>query len=134
MKNLHIFDIHHDSLVVKNLSVALDFYCNVLQLELDPTRPDNMSVSGAWLKIGEKRQIHLLEIADKEHPENQKKITPYNQHGGRDRHSAFLINDMTLLQQTLQQHHIAYTTSQSGRLALFTRDPDGNALEFVQQT
>lgn len=134
MKNIHIFDIHHDSFVVKNLAVALEFYCHILQLELDTTRPKNMSVSGAWLKIGEQRQIHLLEINDSEHPENQKKTTQHNQHGGRDRHSAFLVNDLEALQQILQQHAIAYTTSKSGRLALFTRDPDGNALEFIQQT
>jgi len=27
---------------------------------------------------------------------------------------------------------VAFTLSQSGRSALFCRDPDGNALEFVQ--
>ena len=122
---LKILDIHHDSFIVRDLSIALDFYCHVLNLETDSSRP-TMSVQGAWLKIGEKRQIHLLEI---NYPERQ---TPRPEHGGRDRHSAFLINDIEILKQRLEQKNIIYSVSKSGRAALFTRDPDGNALEFIQ--
>lgn len=124
--SIKITDIHHDSFVVKDLTRALDFYCNVLQLELDTTRP-NMSFQGVWLKIGEKRQIHLLALDYPENPISRPK------HGGQDRHSAFVINDIELLKQALNKKNIAYTTSKSGRLALFTRDPDGNALEFIEQ-
>lgn len=122
---LKITDIHHDSFIVNNLTTALEFYCNVLMLEIDKSRP-TMSIQGVWLKIGEKRQIHLLEI---DYPELQT-IKP--EHGGRDRHSAFLINSIETLKQTLDKQNIAYTISKSGRKALFTRDPDGNALEFIQ--
>lgn len=122
-----ILDIHHDSFIVKDLQRALGFYCAVLQLEIDHTRP-TMSVDGAWLKVGENRQIHLLEIdyPISDHPQIPK-------HGGRDRHSAFLINNIAELKQLLDQHHIDYNVSKSGRAALFTRDPDSNALEFVQK-
>jgi glyoxylase I family protein len=120
-----ITDIHHDSFIVKDLTTALAFYCNVLLLEIDDSRP-TMSIQGVWLKIGEKRQIHLLEI---DYPERQ---TTQPEHGGRDRHSAFLINNIETLKQTLDKQNIAYTASKSGRKALFTHDPDGNALEFIQ--
>jgi len=120
-----IIDIHHDSFIVKDLGIALDFYCNILKLEHDHSRP-KMSVQGAWLKIGKKRQIHLLEI---DYPNNQ---IVHAEHGGRDRHSAFIINTIDALKQILDTHNISYTVSRSGRKALFTRDPDGNALEFIQ--
>jgi glyoxylase I family protein len=122
---LKITDIHHDSFIVKDLAIALAFYCDILMLEIDDSRPI-MSIQGAWLKVGKKRQIHLLEIDDS-NPKTNK-----TEHGGRDRHSAFLINDIVILKQILDQHNIAYTVSKSGREALFTRDPDGNALEFIQ--
>jgi glyoxylase I family protein len=36
------------------------------------------------------------------------------------------------LARRLEDAGIAYTRSQSGRAALFCRDTDGNALEFVE--
>jgi glyoxylase I family protein len=33
--------------------------------------------------------------------------------------------------ERLNQAGVTYTLSQSGRRALFCRDPDGNALEFI---
>jgi glyoxylase I family protein len=53
-------------------------------------------------------------------------------HGGRDRHVAFGIADLTQLIMRLEAAGIAYTLSQSGRRALFCRDPDHNALEFIE--
>jgi len=55
------------------------------------------------------------------------------QHGGRDRHTALAVDDLEALQQKLQAHNIEFTRSRSGRHALFVRDPDGNALEFIEQ-
>ncbi|MDP1620434.1 MAG: glyoxalase, partial [bacterium] len=40
--------------------------------------------------------------------------------------------DIAQLKARLDNAGVAYTTSQSGRSALFCRDPDGNALEFVE--
>jgi lactoylglutathione lyase len=51
-------------------------------------------------------------------------------------HPAFLVDDITLLQDVLKQHSIVVTEGpvQIGprRIALFIRDPDGNVLEFDQ--
>jgi extradiol dioxygenase family protein len=52
------------------------------------------------------------------------------EHGGRDRHVALKVTDMAELTTRLERSGIAYTLSQSGRGALFCRDPDQNALEF----
>ena len=53
-------------------------------------------------------------------------------HGGRDRHVALVVQDLSKLRARLDAEGIAYTQSQSGRRALFCRDPDQNALEFIE--
>ncbi|MHB8981944.1 VOC family protein, partial [Thiobacillus sp.] len=54
------------------------------------------------------------------------------EHGGRDRHVAVGAGDLAALARRLDAAGIAYTTSKSGRAALFCRDPDANTIEFVQ--
>jgi catechol 2,3-dioxygenase-like lactoylglutathione lyase family enzyme len=53
-------------------------------------------------------------------------------HGGRDRHVALAVDDLGALGVKLSGAGIPCTQSKSGRRALFCRDPDGNALEFVE--
>jgi len=116
--------IHHVSLLVSDTERALEFYRDLLGLEVDGSRPD-MDYPGAWLRVGA-AQIHLLELPDVlreiERPE----------HGGRDRHVALSVTDMDVLVTSLEIAGIAYTLSRSGRRALFCRDPDGNAIELVE--
>lgn len=122
---LEFINIHHASMLIADLARSLVFYCEVLGLEINPARPD-LGYPGAWLNVGP-QQIHLLQLADTD------KDSTTTVHGGRDRHVAFLINDLSLLQQRLDRAKIDYTLSRSGRKALFCRDPDGNALELIQQ-
>ncbi len=119
-----IDSILHASLIVADTKTALDFYHGILGLETDPARPDQ-GYPGAWLNIGG-QQIHLLELP------NPDPVTGRPQHGGRDRHIALAVTDLDVLAQVLEQHGVDYTLSRSGRRALFCRDPDGNALEFVE--
>ena len=119
-----INSILHASLIVADTKTALDFYQGILGLETDPARPD-LGYPGAWLNIGG-QQIHLLELP------NPDPVTGRPQHGGRDRHIALAMTDLDALAQVLEQHGVDYTFSRSGRRALFCRDPDGNALEFVE--
>lgn len=118
--------LHHSSLIVSNTKRSLDFYHDIIGLEVDDTRPD-LGYPGAWLKVGT-QQIHLLELP------NPDPVTGRPEHGGRDRHIAFHVDEFETLKRRLQSHDIAYTESRSGRKALFCRDPDGNALEFIAMT
>ena len=120
-----ILSIHHVSVIVANTALALRFYHETLGLEIDPQRPD-LGYPGAWLKIGT-QQIHLLELP------NPDPATGRPLHGGRDRHCAFTIHDLDVLRARLDAAGVTYTLSKSGRRALFCRDPDGNALEFIEQ-
>ncbi|MGD8566653.1 MAG: VOC family protein [Gammaproteobacteria bacterium] len=121
---LQINGILHGSIIVSDTGKALAFYCDVLGLSVDDSRPD-LGFPGAWLKVGA-QQIHLLELP------NPDPVTDRPEHGGRDRHLALATNDIDALQQRLEHAGLGYTRSKSGRKALFTRDPDGNALEFIE--
>ncbi len=112
-------------MVVADTARALAFYCDVLGLRVDPTRPD-LGYPGAWLDLGA-QQIHLLELP------NPDPVSGRPEHGGRDRHCAFMVRDLDGLRQRLDGARLGYTLSRSGRRALFVRDPDGNALEFIEQ-
>lgn len=115
---------HHASLIVSDTDRSLDFYCGLLGLERDESRPDP-GYPGAWLNLG-RQQIHLLELPNPDPREGRP------QHGGRDRHLAFQVCALDRLMAVLQDAGIEYSLSRSGRRALFCRDPDGNALEFVE--
>ena len=115
--------IHHVSLLVSDTTRALDYYTGLLGLER-VERPD-LPFPGAWLAVGE-QQIHLLELPSPD------PVTGRPEHGGRDRHLALLVEDLEGLKSRLEAAGIPYTLSRSGRRALFCRDPDGNALEFIE--
>lgn len=119
----NILSIHHSSLIISDTETSLKFYSGVLNLkQLD--RPP-LPFPGAWFELGT-QQLHILEL------ENPDSTTGRPAHGGKDRHVAFNIVDLDLIKKTLEEAGIAYTLSRSGRRALFCRDPDGNALEFIE--
>ncbi len=118
------FTLHHASLIVSDTAASLIFYCDVIGLQ-QTDRPD-LGFPGAWLQLGG-QQIHLLEL------ENPDPTTGRPEHGGRDRHIALSVQELAPIQQVLDKTGTVYTLSKSGRLALFCRDPDGNALEILQQ-
>ena len=121
--------ILHASLVIKDTKQSLKFYHNILGMTIDTKRPD-LGYPGAWLNISAKeignQQIHLLELPNPDPVDNRP------EHGGRDRHVAIGLYDIERLINILEKNRITFTVSKSGRKALFCRDPDGNALEFIQ--
>ncbi len=125
--SLVIKSIHHASFIVQDLDESLAFYCDLLGLTIDTSRPE-MRFSGAWLQVGEQQQIHLLVLP------NPDSTTDRPEHGGRDRHVALVVNSVQQLADKLTQAKRDFTMSKSGRHALFVRDPDGNTLEFVEAT
>jgi glyoxylase I family protein len=121
----HNFSVHHASLIVSDATQSLLFYRDILGMQ--PTeRPTNLGFPGVWLQIGQ-QQIHLLEL------ENPDPITGRPLHGGRDRHVALHLDSLAALREELDKAGITYTLSISGRKALFCRDRDGNALEFIER-
>lgn len=116
----------HASVLVQDTARALEFYSGVLGLEQDHNRPD-LSYPGAWLKLGEGGQIHLIELPNPDPVEGRP------EHGGRDRHTALTVSDLDAVIAALDKAALAYTLSSSGRRALFCRDVDGNTLELIEK-
>lgn len=116
--------IHHTSYIVADIERSKHFYHTILGLEIDDSRPD-FSFDGLWLNINPSQQIHLICV---DNPDS----TDRPAHGGRDRHTAFRVKQLSLVQMHLDEHKIACAISQSGRKALFCRDPDGNTLEIME--
>jgi len=116
--------ILHATFLTADLKNSRAFYEGVLGLRTSSVRPD-MSFEGVWYDIAPNQQIHLMALPDPEAGLQRPA------HGGRDRHVALSVTDMAILIDRLTEAGIPYTLSSSGRNALFCRDPDGNALEFV---
>ena len=118
-----IVSLLHASLLVADLAQSRRFYESVLGLKPSPARPE-MSFTGIWYDIGA-AQIHLICLP------NPDPVSERPSHGGRDRHTALGVHNFDALKASLDTAGFSYTLSQSGRRALFVRDPDGNALELV---
>jgi glyoxylase I family protein len=138
---IEYLEIAHASVIVADTERALRFYRDVLGLRVLPERPD-LGYPGAWLAVGG-QQIHLLQlpnpdVQDAQVPRAQGRagaadpVTGRPAHGGRDRHVAIHVRELAPLRAALDRAGVAYTPSRSGRAALFARDPDGNALEFIE--
>lgn len=120
-----ILALLHAGLLVGDLARAKRFYETVLGLVPSPSRPD-LPYPGEWYDLPDGRQLHLMNLPN---PDAHAVRPP---HGGRDRHIALGVFAIAPLKARLDAAGVANTVSQSGRAALFCRDPDGNTLEFVE--
>ena len=125
MSTRNVIGIDHASVIVADTSRALMFYCELLGLELDKSRPD-IGYPGAWLIVGT-QQVHLIELP------NPDPVSGRPLHGGRDRHIALQVTDLAVLVEKLKLANIEVSVSKSGRKAAFCRDYDANAVELVEK-
>jgi len=112
-------------MLVSNTAKSMQFYMDVLGMDDVTHLRHKLPFHGAFVQAGN-HQIHLMEL------ESMDPKTGRPEHGGRDKHLALTVNDITPLMENLDKNGIFYTMSKSGRRALFCRDPDGNALEFIE--
>lgn len=117
--------LHHAGLLVSDLGRAKAFYESVLGLKVYPNRPE-LPYPGVWYELGNGQQLHLMQLPNPDAGASRP------EHGGRDHHIALGVKDMAALKSRLDAAGVRYTASQSGRAALFCRDPDMNTLEFVE--
>lgn len=121
-----IKSIAHTSFLVADVTRSKQFYCDVLELKINEGRP-NFGFDGAWLDIADTgQQIHLMQLPNPDSMEGRP------EHGGQDKHVAFVVEDLERLAERLDAADISFSRSKSGRAAFFCRDPDGNALEFAE--
>ena len=120
-----IKSIAHASFLVADVELSLAFYCGVLGIEQNMTRP-NFPFDGAWLDLDAGQQLHLMQLPNPDSKEGRP------EHGGKDKHVALVVEDLDALAAKLEAANITFSRSKSGRSAFFCRDPDGNALEFAE--
>ncbi|MDX8384203.1 MAG: VOC family protein [Ghiorsea sp.] len=115
--------LHHVAMIVADLEKAAQLYGDILGLQLDQ-RPD-LKFNGLFYKLGNGQQLHLMKL---DNPDAAS-LTP--EHGGRYRHLALGVTHLDVLKHKLEEHGFAYTSSKSGRAAIFFYDSDGNAVELL---
>ncbi len=121
-----IKSIAHASFLVEDVQRSLEFYCGVLGIKLNTSRP-NFPFEGAWLDLGDSgQQLHLMQLPNPDTQEGRP------EHGGKDKHIALVVDDIDALEGRLEAANITFSRSKSGRAAFFCRDLDGNALEFAE--
>lgn len=121
-----IKSIAHASFLVADVETSLAFYCGVLGIPQNMTRP-TFPFDGAWLDLGDSgQQLHLMQLPSPDSKDGRP------EHGGKDKHIALVVDDLAALAARLAAAEITFSRSKSGRAAFFCRDPDGNALEFSE--
>lgn len=114
---MQVLGVHHVSLNVADVDVAMAFYTERLGLGVRSDRPD-FGFGGAWLDAGS-QQIHLIEA-------------PAPQNLGQ--HVAFVVGDLDATIAELRAAGIDVTDPSPvgpGRQA-FLLDPSGNAVELYE--
>lgn len=95
--DIGVVSIHHVGILCENLERSMDFYQNLLGLEINEARPDDkLPYRGAWLWVGSE-MIHLMELP------NPDPLTGRPEHGGRDRHACIAIRDVANLKAILDK-------------------------------
>jgi catechol 2,3-dioxygenase-like lactoylglutathione lyase family enzyme len=111
----------HTAILIQDLARSEQFYGQVLEL---PVAKRDLKFPGIWYQIGS-IQIHLIVS---EHVISDQ----VDERWGRNRHFAFAVLDLNQVKERLERYHYPIQMSASGRLALFTQDPDGNIIELSQ--
>ena len=118
--------LHHVAIIVADLDKAAHLYGDILGLERD-ARPD-LKFEGLFFKLGGGQQLHLMKL---DNPDSNSQLPA---HGGRYRHMALAVPNLTEVIAKLDEQGLSYTKSKSGRDALFFFDDDGNAIELINHS
>jgi glyoxylase I family protein len=112
----------HVAVLVSKLERSIEFYEGILGL----SRIDrSLNYPGAWYQIGD-LQIHLIEDVNYRSPKIDLSTST------RNPHIALGVRDLAAAHQQLLAANYIVKMSNSGRAALFTQDPDGNAIEIIE--
>ncbi|MDH6089412.1 VOC family protein [Umezakia ovalisporum] len=119
---MQIIQSLHTAILVTDLEKSENFYSKVLGLSKTDR---SLKYPGAWYQVGS-YQIHLI-VATAAPTGNP------HEKWGRNPHIAFSVADLDIAKQQLLSQNYPVQVSASGRVALFTQDPDGNIIELSQQ-
>jgi extradiol dioxygenase family protein len=111
----------------EDLKKCDEFYCELLGLEKDPSRPNLATIPGFWFNVGG-NQIHAIGSEGEKVPCGTKLDDPTVPH------VALMVDDLDGMRQKLQQRGIQFweIRNLTGVPQLFLRDPFGNQIELQQ--
>ena len=131
-----ITELNHFLLVSKDLERTKDFYCRVLGMDVDTTRPD-FGFPGYWLKVGGETCVHLAsqdpnQIRDqfllKKHPKG-------TTGSGSVDHIAFLAKNAGEVRERIQKNNVemhfrSFPEAKPPLFQIFLKDPDDVTIEL----
>ena len=121
---IEIVNCLHFAVMVSDIDRAITFYSDILGLN----RIERLlNYPGAWYQLGE-IQLHVIE--DKNLQASNIDLIKST----RNPHIALGVRDLDIARQQLIAANCIVKMSNSGRAALFTQDPDGNAIELTLVT
>ncbi len=112
--------LNHVALHVADVAASSAFYSRVLGLEPLP-RPA-FTFPGAWFRLGEDQELHLI-------GDRQEEVHSHH----RGNHFALSIADAAAWEQRLEDlnvDHLPRRTRPDGALQIFLQDPDGHFIEL----
>jgi len=121
-----IKELNHFAIFVADLDKSLKFYIDTLGFELK-ARPDFKNLPGAWIKIGDGHELHLI---------GGRKHSNIN-HGKRATHFAIEVENIYEVEEFLKIKNLEYLgvfNRPDGGLQIFIKDPDGYFIEFSDLT
>ena len=113
--------LDHVGIHVDDVTASESFYRDVLGLE--PIHRPDLGFPGAWLRIGEAQELHLI-------GKNSVPGSP-----PRERHFAVAVDDADEWAERLAAHGIECDGPRprpDGAFQVFLRDPDGHVIELLQ--
>ncbi|WP_019556187.1 VOC family protein [Thiomicrorhabdus arctica] len=119
-----VLGFDHVSIVVKDARASFEFYQQLLDVAL-LERPD-LGFPGYWVDLHAGQSLHIMQL------DNPNAGTVRPLHGGRDYHFALRVDSIAGYVEKLEVLGVVYTTSKSGRNALFVKDIDNNAFELFE--
>jgi len=119
-----VLGLDHVSIIVKDADASLAFYQSLLGLGI-LERPD-LAFPGYWVDLFAGQSLHIMQLPNP----NAATIRP--EQGGRDYHFALRVDCIETYAEKLNEMGRTFTSSQSGRKALFVRDLDENGFELFE--
>ena len=126
---IHVKTIDHVTLVVQDLEVSREFYCDLLGMD-EIERP-GFSFGGKWFQAGN-TQIHLILEHDESGPVGENRSI--QRKSSRNHHFAFEIEDSRAAVKALEERGIPLLAGPQERpdgvVQVFVNDPDGYVVEL----
>jgi catechol 2,3-dioxygenase-like lactoylglutathione lyase family enzyme len=128
--------LDHGGLLVSDVARAVRFYTEALGLTELP-RPSTFDTPGAWLRVGEHHQIHLIgETEDGRAREMNPGYDPAEIAIGYGNHLALVVEDLDLVLERARAAGVEpggeIIARGDGVRRTFVTDPDRNIIELME--